>query len=98
MKALVYKGDGQIALEDKPVPEIVDATDAIIKGMSMLQDPRNILIDCQSSIQQSAAQTPTFYMATCQLVSPEQLSGTKELVSCMIWVLLLAGSRKAMPC
>ena len=35
MKALVYQGDGKCALEDKPMPEIVDATDAIIKGMFM---------------------------------------------------------------
>lgn len=31
MKALVYKGNGQIALEDKPIPEIQDPTDAIVK-------------------------------------------------------------------
>jgi alcohol dehydrogenase len=32
MKALVYKGNGQCALEDRPVPEIQDPTDAIVKG------------------------------------------------------------------
>jgi threonine dehydrogenase-like Zn-dependent dehydrogenase len=32
MKALVYKGNGQIALEEKPVPEIIDPTDAIVQG------------------------------------------------------------------
>ena len=31
MKALVYKGSGQIALETKPIPEIVDPTDAVIQ-------------------------------------------------------------------
>lgn len=32
MKALVYKGKGQCALEDRPMPEIQDPTDAIVKG------------------------------------------------------------------
>lgn len=31
MKALVYHGPGEKALEDRPVPEIRDATDAIVK-------------------------------------------------------------------
>ena len=31
MKALVYKGDGQVSLEDKPIPTIQTATDAIVK-------------------------------------------------------------------
>ncbi len=31
MKALVYHGPGKKALEDKPIPEIRDATDAIVK-------------------------------------------------------------------
>jgi len=31
MKALVYKGNGQVALEDKPIPELQDPTDAIVK-------------------------------------------------------------------
>lgn len=32
MKALVYKGTGQFALEDKPVPQLQEPTDAIVKG------------------------------------------------------------------
>jgi len=32
MKALVYKGKGQVALEDKAIPQIQDPTDAIVKG------------------------------------------------------------------
>lgn len=32
MKALVYQGNGQCALEDRPVPKIQDPTDAIVKG------------------------------------------------------------------
>ncbi|RMZ84814.1 hypothetical protein DV737_g1042, partial [Chaetothyriales sp. CBS 132003] len=31
MKALVYKGNGQCALEDRPVPTLKNATDAIVK-------------------------------------------------------------------
>ncbi|KAL6244114.1 hypothetical protein RBB50_008984 [Rhinocladiella similis] len=31
MKALVYKGTGQFALEDKPVPQLQEPTDAIVK-------------------------------------------------------------------
>ena len=31
MKAVVYKGNGEIALEDRPVPKILDDRDAIIK-------------------------------------------------------------------
>jgi hypothetical protein len=31
MKALVYKGNGPYAFEEKPVPQIVDPTDAIIQ-------------------------------------------------------------------
>lgn len=31
MKALVYKGPGLKAVEDRPVPKIIDATDAIVK-------------------------------------------------------------------
>jgi len=31
MKALVYKGNGQCALEDRPSPQIQDPTDAIVK-------------------------------------------------------------------
>ena len=31
MKAVVYKGDGQIVLEERPVPEIMDEKDAIVK-------------------------------------------------------------------
>ena len=31
MKAVVYKGNGKIALEDRPVPKILDDRDAIIK-------------------------------------------------------------------
>jgi threonine dehydrogenase-like Zn-dependent dehydrogenase len=34
MQALVYKGNGQISLEEKPVPVIIDPTDAIVKGYS----------------------------------------------------------------
>lgn len=34
MKALVYQGDGKISLEDRPVPEIQEPTDAIVKGES----------------------------------------------------------------
>lgn len=39
MKALVYKGDGVCRLEDKPMPEIQDPTDAIIKGEQLAQTP-----------------------------------------------------------
>ena len=31
MKAVVYKGNGEIVLEDRPVPKILDDRDAIIK-------------------------------------------------------------------
>ena len=31
MKAVVYKGKGQIALEERPVPKIIDDRDAIVK-------------------------------------------------------------------
>ena len=31
MKAVVYKGKGKIALENRPVPKIQDDRDAIIK-------------------------------------------------------------------
>ena len=31
MKAVVYKGNGEIALEDRPIPKILDDRDAIIK-------------------------------------------------------------------
>ena len=31
MKALIYQGPGKMALEDRPVPQIVAATDAIVK-------------------------------------------------------------------
>ena len=31
MKAVVYKGNGQIALEERPVPEIIDDRDAIVQ-------------------------------------------------------------------
>jgi len=31
MKALVYKGNGQCALDDRPIPEIQEPTDAIVK-------------------------------------------------------------------
>lgn len=31
MKAVVYKGNGRIALEERPVPEIMDEKDAIVK-------------------------------------------------------------------
>lgn len=31
MKAVVYRGNGQIALEDRPVPQIIDERDAVIK-------------------------------------------------------------------
>ncbi|KIW11942.1 hypothetical protein PV08_09215 [Exophiala spinifera] len=36
MKALVYKGTGQFALEDKPVPQVQEPTDAIVKGRGFL--------------------------------------------------------------
>lgn len=32
MKALVYKGNRQCALEDHPMPELRDPTDALVKG------------------------------------------------------------------
>ncbi|KAL0634176.1 hypothetical protein Q9L58_006914 [Maublancomyces gigas] len=32
MKAVVFKGPRKIAIEDRPIPEIVDPTDAVIKG------------------------------------------------------------------
>ena len=35
MKALVYKGNGECRLEDKPMPEVVEATDAIVKSRSV---------------------------------------------------------------
>ena len=31
MKAVVYKGNGQISLEERPMPELLDARDAIVK-------------------------------------------------------------------
>ncbi|KAK5199552.1 hypothetical protein LTR99_004346 [Exophiala xenobiotica] len=31
MKALVYKGEGQCALEDRPIPQVHEPTDAIVK-------------------------------------------------------------------
>ena len=31
MKALVYHGPGKMALEDRPMPKITAATDAIVK-------------------------------------------------------------------
>ena len=31
MKAVVYKGNGQIVLEERPMPEIIDDRDAIVK-------------------------------------------------------------------
>ena len=31
MKAVVYKGNGQIAMEERPMPVIVDETDAIVE-------------------------------------------------------------------
>jgi alcohol dehydrogenase len=34
MKALVYKGEGQCALEDRPIPQVHEPTDAIVKGES----------------------------------------------------------------
>ena len=32
MKAMVYQGNGQIALETVPDPKIIEPTDAILKG------------------------------------------------------------------
>ncbi len=32
MKAVVYKGKGQVVLEDRPVPVIQDPRDAIVKS------------------------------------------------------------------
>jgi hypothetical protein len=32
MKALVYQGNEKYGLEDRPVPKIKDASDAIVKG------------------------------------------------------------------
>ena len=31
MKAVVYKGNGQIVLEERPMPEIIDDRDAVVK-------------------------------------------------------------------
>ena len=31
MKAVVYQGNGQISLEERPMPELLDARDAIVK-------------------------------------------------------------------
>ena len=31
MKALIYQGPGKKSLEDRPVPEIIHVTDAVIK-------------------------------------------------------------------
>ena len=31
MKALVYKGNGELALEDRPVPVLLDEKDALVK-------------------------------------------------------------------
>jgi len=31
MKALVYRGPGKVAVEDKPKPELIDSTDAVVK-------------------------------------------------------------------
>ena len=31
MKAVVYKGVGDIVLEDRPIPKIVDEKDAVVK-------------------------------------------------------------------
>ena len=31
MKAVVYKGNGQIALEERPIPKIIDGRDAIMQ-------------------------------------------------------------------
>ena len=31
MKAVVYQGNGQISLEERPMPELLDAKDAIVK-------------------------------------------------------------------
>jgi threonine dehydrogenase-like Zn-dependent dehydrogenase len=33
MKALVYKGDGGYAVEERPDPKIIDPTDAVVKSM-----------------------------------------------------------------
>ncbi len=40
MKALVYKGEGQCALEDRPIPQVQEPTDAVVKGKSP-PDSRN---------------------------------------------------------
>ena len=52
MKALVYKGSGQVALEDKPMPEVVEPTDAVVKSKyavrSLLDHPICFLL--QSTI------------------------------------------------
>ena len=31
MKAVVYKGNGEIALEDRPMPAILDERDAVVE-------------------------------------------------------------------
>ncbi len=31
MRAVVYKGNGQIALEERPMPELSDERDAIVR-------------------------------------------------------------------
>ena len=49
MKALVYKGVGKIALEEKAMPEIVDATDAIVQGGFIISTIRTWLCPAKSS-------------------------------------------------
>ncbi|KAK4938936.1 hypothetical protein LTR10_020684 [Elasticomyces elasticus] len=59
MQALVYKGEGQLALEDHPVPQLKEPTDAIVKGVGIVQEPGaavsrfkkgdHVLINCITS-------------------------------------------------
>lgn len=43
MKALIYQGNGNKALEDRPKPTIIEASDAIIK---VKIDPNPLIMGC----------------------------------------------------
>jgi threonine dehydrogenase-like Zn-dependent dehydrogenase len=36
MKAVVFKGPGKVVIEDRPVPQITDSTDIIVKVDNVL--------------------------------------------------------------
>ena len=76
MKAVVFHGPQKIAVEDRPVPKIQDATDAIVKVTLTGLCGRYVLIFSSRS------------EAYVVLVSSTSSAGTRRVIPGLLWLVV----------